>query len=485
MHSVLDVRRRASIASLPAWLAVLLLAVPVAGGAEGDGMEALKQQSQAFAKLAKQVMPSVVYVRVEKQGAEPSQPPDTSDDSDESPFGDDFLDRFFRPPRPAPKRRMMEQGSGFIASPDGYILTNNHVIDGAKSIRVKMSDDRELPAKRVGGDPQTDVAVIRIEAQNLPVLPFGDSDALQVGEWVMAIGNPFGLSHTVTVGVVSAKGRSAVGIVDYEDFIQTDAAINPGNSGGPLVNLEGKVIGINTAIFSRSGGYMGVGFAIPSNIAKKVFEQLVQKGSVARGYLGVVIQALTPELAASFNVPKETKGILISEVAKGSPAEKAGLKVGDVIVELDGQPVDDVGAFRNKVALAGPNATMRLTVLRNKERQTIPITLGNLNESTFTGGVSRAAERLGFTVRDLTPELAQRYGYAAGSGVVVSEVVPGSLAATAGLAAGALIAEVNRKQVRNVWDFNEAVGRAIEEGAVLLLVRQQGHSRFILLRAGK
>jgi len=267
------------------------------------------------------------------------------------------------------------QGSGFIISKDGYILINNHVVGDADLIKVKLSDGREFKAKVIGTDPQSDVAVIKIDATNLPVLRLGDSDKLEVGEWVIAIGNPFGLSQTVTVGVVSAKGRSRIGINDYEDFIQTDAAINPGNSGGPLVNIHGEAVGMNTAIFSRSGGYMGIGFAIPINMAKAIKDQLLKKGKVTRGWLGVVIQDIDEELAKSFGLEK-TEGVLIAEVSEGSPAEKAGLKQGDIILRLNGKKVDDLGELRNKIALTAPGTKVKLEVLRENKRRTIQVTIG-------------------------------------------------------------------------------------------------------------
>jgi len=292
-------------------------------------------------------------------------------------FGDQFpgVPDGSQPEAPQGKRHAIGQGSGFVfstkdstSSGKTYILTNNHVVENADKIRVKFQDGREFEAKITGRDPQTDVAVLEIKENGSPALSFSDSSKLRVGEWVVAIGNPFGLSHTLTVGVVSAKGRTSIGMNDYEDFIQTDAAINPGNSGGPLVDLDGKVVGINTAILSHSGGYMGVSFAIPSNLAKEIANQLIENGEVTRGYLGIMIQQVTPDLAKSFNI-KLGQGIIVSQVNDGSPAEKAGLRQGDVIIKFRGKPVKEVGHFRNLVALIQPGGQEKLVILRNGEQR--------------------------------------------------------------------------------------------------------------------
>ncbi|MEW7984075.1 MAG: Do family serine endopeptidase [Candidatus Sedimenticola endophacoides] len=375
---------------------ILLMVFASAAHALDGGVESLRQTGKAFASVARAVSPSVVFIQVEGKASPAAIGGFSSPFGQEFPFGDDLFKRFFgdqfpgvpRMPKPeAPKgeRRAIGQGSGFVfAAKDGllsdktYILTNNHVVEDAEKIRVKFQDGREFDAKVTGRDPQSDVAVLEIKAGGLSPLRWGNSSRLEVGEWVVAIGNPFGLSHTLTVGVVSAKGRTSVGINDYEDFIQTDAAINPGNSGGPLVNLDGEVVGINTAIFSRSGGYMGVGFAIPSNLAKAIANQLIEHGEVTRGYLGIVIQQLTPDLAESFDIDSG-KGILVAQVSEDSPAEKAGLRQGDVIVEYRGEPVSDVGGFRNRVSLTAPGSTETVTVLRGGKRKTLQVTIGRLH----------------------------------------------------------------------------------------------------------
>jgi len=369
--------------------ALVFVMLPVL--AQEGGIESLRQTGKAFASVARAVSPSVVFIQVEGKASSPAITGFSSPFGDESPFNDDLFERFFgeqfrgipRQEAPRGKRRTIGQGSGFVfESKDGllsdksYILTNNHVVENADKIRVKLKDGREFTAEVAGADPQSDVAVLEIDTGVLPALPLGDSSKLEVGEWVVAIGNPFGLSHTLTVGVVSAKGRTSLGINDYEDFIQTDAAINPGNSGGPLVNLDGEVVGINTAIFSRSGGYMGVGFAIPIDLAKGIANQLMDTGEVTRGYLGIVIQALTPELAESFDLENKA-GILVAQVTEDSPAAQAGLQQGDVIVAYQGKPVMDVGSFRNRVSLTLPGSREQLTIIRGGKRHGITVPLEN------------------------------------------------------------------------------------------------------------
>ena len=370
---------------------LMIMAWPVQ--AQDGGLESLRQTGKAFASVARAVSPSVVYIQVESVGGDvSSQLP--APFGKEWPFGDDLFKRFFgdrlpgvpRQQAPRGKSRAIGQGSGFVfAAKDGllsdstYILTNNHVVEDADKIRVKFQDGRQFEATIKGNDPKSDLAVIEIKTGGLPALKLGDSSNLEVGEWVVAIGNPFGLNHTLTVGVVSAKGRTSIGINDYEDFIQTDAAINPGNSGGPLVNLDGEVVGINTAIFSRSGGYMGVGFAIPINLAKEIANQLLEEGAVTRGYLGIVIQQLTPDLAESFGM-KQNEGILIAQVSDDSPAEEAGLHQGDIIVAYQGKPVKDVGNFRNRVALTRPGSRHPITIIRDGEQKKLTVTIGKLSK---------------------------------------------------------------------------------------------------------
>lgn len=448
-----------------------------------EDLQTLQRTSRAFAHITKQAKPAVVFIKVEKtlKGGPSFEFNDPFD-----LFSDEFFERFFRRRFPEGRQprefKQQGQGSGFIISAEGYVLTNHHVVGDADRITVGLADGRELSGKVVGSDPKSDIAVIKIEGEELPVLPLGNSDELEEGEWVIAIGNPFGLSHTVTVGIVSAKGRSVVGIADYEDFIQTDAAINPGNSGGPLINLKGEVVGINTAIFSRSGGYMGIGFAIPINMAKTISQQLIKTGAVVRGYLGITIQALTPELAKSFYVD-EGEGILVTDVEKDSPAEQAGLQTGDVIVELNGEKVVGLGPFRNQIALTPPNTQIRLQVVRDGRKRELSVTVGRMPEEIATTGQrSNFMERLGLAVQNLSEELAQQFDYEPGSGVLIAQVEPGSPAASAGLRRGMLIREANRIRVRNISEFQEAVAKNADSSLLLLLVQEGQRHRFVTLR---
>ena len=472
------------------FLFVLLTFFVLPARAEEGGLENLRQTGKAFSTVARQVSPSVVYIEVESTQEGAALTPFAS------PFSDEFFRRFFGEPLPggprdeAPQRqrRAVSQGSGFVfASKDGilsdktFILTNNHVVEGADKIRVKFQDGREFAAEIKGTDPKSDVAVIEIRTAGLPALKWGNSSALEVGEWVLAMGNPFGLSHTLTVGVVSAKGRTTLGISDYEDFIQTDAAINPGNSGGPLVNLDGEVIGVNTAILSRSGGYMGAGFAIPSNLARGIAEQLIENGEVVRGYLGVVIQQLTAELAESFDI-EQTRGILVAQVADDSPANKAGLKVGDVIVSYQGKAVKDIGSFRNRVSLTPPGSRESLTIIRDGERREIDVTIGKLGDQTLLAEApAESAEELGLSVQTLTPQLAQQFGAKAGRGVVVTQVEPGSIAAMGGVKTGDVILQVNRKSIDSAAAFNRAVAESRSDKRVLLLIASGNAQRYLVL----
>jgi len=329
----------------------------------------------AFVEVTKATKPAVVNISTTKvvrfRGAPYS--PFFNDPFFRRFFGDDFF-REFRAPR---EQREQSLGSGVIVSQDGYIVTNNHVVEGASEIRVLVGDQREFKGRVVATDPRTDVAVVKIAGHGLPTIPWGDSDRLQVGEWVLAIGNPFGLNQTVTAGIISATGRANVGIADYEDFIQTDAAINPGNSGGALVNVRGELIGINTAIFSRSGGYMGIGFAIPSNMVREVMEDLIKRGKVTRGWLGVHIQLLTPDLAKKFGL-KEAHGVLVGEVSGGSPAAKAGMNRGDVILELAGKRVEDPEHLRNEVARTEPGKRIPVKIWRGSKEMILQVEIEEL-----------------------------------------------------------------------------------------------------------
>ncbi len=471
----------------------------ISAQAQEGGLENLRQTGKAFASVARSVSPSVVFIQVETTAEQPSNINQGMPFNQPWPFGDDMLKRFFGDqyhgsPRMTPRqsqpqqRHAIGQGSGFVfATHDGllsdksYVLTNNHVVENADKIRVKLQDGREFEAKVTGRDPQSDVAVIEIPTGGVPALNWGDSAELEVGEWVVAIGNPFGLSHTLTVGVVSAKGRTGVGINDYEDFIQTDAAINPGNSGGPLVNLDGQVVGMNTAIFSRSGGYMGVGFAIPSNLARGIANQLIERGSVTRGFLGIVIQQLTPELAESFGM-EPGQGILVAQVSEDSPAARAGIRQGDVILSYQGKPVSSVGNFRNQVALTAPGESAELGILRDGKSMTLDVSIGELTQDKrLAQSGTQTADELGLTVQTLTPELADQFGARAGEGVVVSEVRSGSIAAMAGIEPGTVILQANRHSLSNAAEFEQAVNQSRSQKRILLLIRKGGMQRYLAL----
>ena len=447
--------------------------------------EKLKETGRAFSAVASEVSPAVVFVKVESTSAPLAhgnlggRHPGLDEDMLRRFFGDK-LPKFDLPAPNAP-RPHMGTGSGFIVSADGYIVTNHHVVKDADRITIHLADDREFDAELVGSDSHTDLAILRIDAKDLPVIPLGDSDNLNVGEWVLAFGNPFGLSDTVTSGIVSATGRSTVGIADFENFIQTDAAINPGNSGGPLVNLDGEAVGINTAIISRTGGNMGIGFAIPTNMAKHIIGQLIENGSVTRAHLGVLIQALTADLAGNFGLD-DIHGVLIGDVTEDSAAAKAGLKSGDIIVEVNGKRIDEVGHFRNRIAMLSPGTEVTMKVWRDKAWKEFDVTLGQREEelrvatSAKTGGSS---SHLGMTVQPLTKPLREKFGYQEDSGVIVSEVQPNSPAARAGIKLGSLVLAANHKTIEDVDDLRTAVNEA--EDSVLLLVKDGEYSRFVVI----
>lgn len=471
---------------LSSLIATLFLLFPGQMQAQSDDVATARRLSSAFTSVAKTSLPAVVFIDVEKTVEAQRTPFHNPFEQ----FGEEFFERFFR--RRLPEGQQEEprefhqrgQGSGVIISADGTILTNHHVVGDADTVRVRLADGRELQANIVGTDPRSDVAVIKIDAQNLPVLPMGNSDTLEVGEWVMAIGSPFGLTHTITVGVVSAKGRSRLGITDYEDFIQTDAAINPGNSGGPLVNMQNEIVGLNTAIFSRSGGYMGIGFAIPVNMVKMIQEQLQATGKVVRGYMGVRIQDLTPALAESFGLPN-TDGVLVAEVTDNSPASQAGLQAGDVIVSLDNVPMQNLGQLRNLIAMTTPGKTVHFQIIRDGKKQDIAMTVGELPAEVTASAqepVQEQVGKLGFRVQNLTAEIAEQLGFKTSTGVVVTQVEPGSTAYQAGIRRGLIIRQVNRQEVKNIREFQEALNATEQNSRVLFLVQSQQGTRYIALR---
>lgn len=449
----------------------------------------------AFRTVAKAMRPSVVSVSTVKhvrparqeRGRDRARPqlPEQFRDffGEQSPF-----DRFFEMPDMPQGFDQEGLGSGVIVSADGYVLTNNHVVRGADEVNVTLSDRRTIPAKVVGTDPKTDVAVIKVQADGLVAAPLGDSDAAEVGEWVLAVGSPFGLDQTVTAGIISAKGRQ-MDIADYEDFIQTDAAINPGNSGGPLVNLKGQVIGINTAIASRTGGYAGVGFAIPSNMASAIRDAIVQHGRVQRGRLGALIQDLNEDLAKSFNFDS-TKGVLIGDVLDNSPAKKAGLKSGDIVIEFNGKPMESASQLRMAVASTAPGTSSELTIVRSGKRQKLKVTTDELTEEMTKSSPGTAAEEssadFGLTVQTLTAELADKLGYEQGQqGVVITDVEATSIAARAGLRPRDLVVDVDGNAVKNIRDFREAMSKADTAKGVRLQVMRESSRRFVFLKTNR
>jgi serine protease Do len=443
-----------------------------------------------FSDLAAKLRDSVVNVSSEGKedsgdrggfhgGPNPGLPPGGGQGQDPREFWEPF-ERFFgpMPRRPMPQKSL---GSGFIFDPTGYILTNNHVVENSSQIKVKLNSGQEISAKLVGRDPKTDIAVLKIDTErDLPSIPFGNSDDLRVGEWVMAIGSPFGLEFSVTAGIVSAKGRF-IGQGNYDDFIQTDAPINPGNSGGPLLDLEGRVVGINTSIFSRSGGNIGIGFAIPINLAKELIPQLREKGRVTRGWMGVMIQKVTPEIADSLGM-KTGHGALVADVVKGGPAAEAGIKVGDVIVAFDGHEVDESTDLPLMVAREPIGKEVELTVIRDGSEQTITLTVGEMKDEEMQLAHSES-EAYGVTVQNLTPEIAESLGVPADlKGVLVSSVQPGSPAEDAGLRRGDVVLEVNRKPVGTVDKYSEEMKKTAEGKSVLLLVRRGENTVFLALK---
>lgn len=439
------------------------------------GTTLLEETSTAFTQIADTAMPATVFIKCEVTCQQECLNPFDM-------YGDDVFRRFFN--QQQPQQQQQSAGSGFLISSDGFIVTNNHVIKDASKITVVLNDGREYSATVKGADSRTDLALLKIEEKDLPYLGFGDSEKLRVGEWVVAIGNPFGLEATLTVGVVSAKGRQDLGIAPYEDFIQTDAAINPGNSGGPLLNLGGEVIGVNTAIFTRSGGYMGIGLAIPSKMAQNIIEQIMHKGIIKRGFLGINLQPIDKDLTEAFNLEKQ-EGILVSDVAKDSPAALAGLQQGDIILQLNDKPVKTVSKFRNEIAMMMPGTNIKLRVLRNGKTLTLNATLTSQSEGEAI--TDEFNQKLGLELESLTPETASRLGLSADvTGVLISKVKPGSPAALAGLRPGHVITGivVNNVQtpLKNIPEFQAALQEASNRKHIVLIVRQQNFQRYYTIK---
>jgi len=472
-------------------IGLLIVFLPMMAFAEDSkSVNALRQMGKAFASIAEEASPAVVGIRANQVVTQ--QYSSGQDSTSGDPFTDEFFRQFFGEPRrrrSQPRERKSYrpvQGSGFIVSPQGYILTNNHVVEDAEEITVTLLDGREFDAELIGNDPYTEVAVIKIEADNLQNIAMADSDKIEVGEWVVAIGNPFGLSHTVTAGIVSAKGRT--GILDqpaaYEDFLQTDAAINPGNSGGPLITLDGEVVGINTAIVGP-GGNIGIGLAIPINMAKFVYERLVAGEPLVRSVLGVYVGQLTGDLAESLGLER-SEGLVVTEVAEDSAAEKAGLKTYDVIIEFNGEEATKVNEFRNSIAMLKPGTEVDIIIIRDGKKKTLTAKLDERSGE----GVSKSTEAdktlkdHGFTVEELTSDLADQLGLENDNGVIINNVRSRSQADKEGLRPGLVILEVNRNPIKNVKQFNKEFEDAAKKDKVLLLVTD-GRGKGLIVLDGK
>jgi serine protease Do len=450
-----------------------------AAAADPSALSVAEQLSRAFAAVATKVNPSVVTVFTETDvhasasrfgsGGAPGSP-------FEQFFGDEFFRRFFETPQPQGDFKRSGLGSGVIISENGVVLTNNHVIDDADNVKVRLIDGREFEAKVKGRDPETDLAVLTIDAKGLQPIAFGNSDGARVGDWVLAVGSPMNpqLEHSVTSGIISAKGRSAVGLSQYEDYIQTDAAINPGNSGGALVDLKGELIGINTAIASANGGFSGIGFAIPANLARSVADDIVQKGKVVRGWLGVSVQNISPDMAKALKL-ETNNGVIVTAVQDDSPAHKAGLRTEDVIVGLDRTAIDNATELSTKIASVSPGTTVTLGVVRDGKPRDVRVTLGELapkpEQELVRGRDSYSG--LGLVVADITPDLAQKYDIPKDTqGVVVASVDPNSVANEIGIQEGDVIVKLDRKEIRSVKEFDAEISKATAGEQVLLYVRR-------------
>jgi serine protease Do len=424
--------------------------------------------ASAISRVAEVMMPAVVHIDI--TGTVTREMP-------ELPFGNDpFFRRFFGPmpqgPQKVPVRAL---GSGVIIGEDGYIITNNHVVEHAENIQVQLYDGSSQKAKVIGADPNTDLAVIKIDPpKDMKYAHFGDSDEVKVGEWVVAIGSPQGLDWTVTQGIISATHRTGIGVLGptgYEDFIQTDASINPGNSGGPLINLNGEVIGINALIVSATQGSVGLGFAIPSNMARDISGALIKHGKVVRGYLGVNIQNITPEMTKSLKLDRQTKGVIVADLVSDGPADKAGMEQGDIILTYDGKNIESVNQLRNLVASTEPGDSVKVKVLRDSRETELTVKVEDIAKAQKEAKTQAANESLGVSVEKVTPQTAKQLGLSKASGVLVTGVMPGSAAENAGLERGDVIFRVNKSPVNTPEELDKLVSQGANEGGVVLLVR--------------
>ena len=501
-------RRVRSVLAVTAMVAATFLSggiQPRADQAEAAGVP--PAFAQGFSEIVKAVTPAVVNIAVTGGGEGRREgrrqlppggpfggpPPGPGGPGGDEPPGMEPPGGPGGPPGGGPHRPEQSAGSGVILDPNGYIVTNNHVVEGATQITVTLSDRREFPAKIIGTDPKTDLAIIKIEAKDLSSMKWADYDELQVGDVVLAVGSPFGLSSTVTLGIISALGRGNVGIADYEDFIQTDAAINPGNSGGALVNMQGKLIGINTAIFSRTGGSEGIGFAIPSSIATDIVDSLTKTGKVVRGWMGVAIQEITPALAKSFKLPEQRKGVLISDVNENGPSHTAGMRRGDVVISFNGKEVQSVSQLRNLVARMGVGKDADIKILREGKEQVLKVKVAERpsdevlakREPAPSAAPSETVKPPDNVLAALRVQLldaamqSQLNIPAKTTGVVVSSVESGSPAEAAGLQRGDVIQEVNHEVVKSLEDYQKASAKVKKDEMVVLLLSRQGNNLFV------
>ena len=448
---------------------------------KNDKLTTAKSLGQAFVEVAKKVQPAVVNISTEKTITMKPWDKFGEDFFKGSPF-EDFFKGFGFSPREKGKEYRQKQrsgGSGVIVDKEGYILTNNHVVEGADKVKIKLNDGREFTATLKGQDSRTDLAVLHIKAKDLPVAALGDSDKLEVGEWAIAIGSPFGLEHTVTVGVISAKGRSGLGTGTYEDFIQTDASINPGNSGGPLIDIDGEVIGINAMIIQPG---TGIGFAIPINMAKQILNDLIKQGKVIRPWLGISAQDLTPEMIEHFNV-KEKDGVLVGQVYPGTGAEKAGLTSGDIIKSVDDKAVKNVNELVKEIQKKKVGQKVKLNIIRDGKPMVIELTTTSMPDKPEISKEKEAEEKLGARVQELTPQLSARYRISGVKyGVVVVGIEDGSLADEMGLQEGDVILEINRKKIETMKDFEKALKDANLEKGILFHLHRKGSSFYLTFK---
>jgi serine protease Do len=438
------------------------------------GIETLKQSGQAFNAVADKAIPAVVHISTEKKLARKNNRISNNNIFEE----DDFYQYFFQKPKRKSGKKGL--GSGVIVSEDGYILTNYHVIKGMDAISVTLSDNKTFEAKVIGQDPQTDIALIKINANNLPVIKMGDSEKIKVGEWAIAVGSPFGLAGTFTVGVVSAKGRSDANIADYSDLIQTDAAINPGNSGGALLNIDGELIGINTAIITKSGGYMGIGFAVPANLAKRVMDDLKQNGRVIHGWLGIYMQKITKELKKQFNL-LDNQGILVSDVIKNGPAEKGGLVRGDIITAFNGKEIHKNQDLVTRIKETRIGDEISLDILRNKQKKKIKLKVGVLPKEDWQISTKKQEDKLGLIVRNINTELMHKYRLDDSQGVVIINVRNGSPAKRGGLAVGDIIEEINYRKIKFLGDYYTAIKSTSKNNQSLLVIKRNNYTHYVTL----